>query len=444
MPHGVALLLAATSLLGPYEGPPAAAEVLTLNEAVAEALKRNRTIAHANLQVQRAEKDISAAKTRRFLNVDLEVLGGRTVDQIEVIFPQGAMGVFPATGPIPATDLPIRTETDFGAWINGTAAQPLTQLHRIGLGVKLQRLNRDIGKERVRAERANTVSLVRRLYHSILQLQGGVAVAEDQVAASKELVRVVTELLERKSALPSDKLDAQAALAHNEYKLLSVRNSLATQKERMNELLARDITRAFTVVAVPDSPLEVEVGALVTRALERRPEVKQAKLQVEQADTDRRFKRAEHIPDISLAFRYLTVVNVQLLPRNVAQVGLLLKWEPLDWGRRSKQVAEKTLQLEQARNFARQAEDQVRIDVASKVRTFQESRLLLAAARLGRESAQEKLRVTQQRYKEKAALLTEVLQAQATVGAASDQHDQALLAYWAARADLDRATGEDY
>jgi outer membrane protein TolC len=444
MPHGAALLLVASSLLVPAEGPPATVEVLTLEQAVSEALQRNRSIANATLQVQRAEKDISAAKTRRFLNVDLEVLGGRTVDQIEVLFPGGAMGVFPATGPIPAMDIPIRTETDFGAWINGTVAQPLTQLHRIGLGVKLQRLNRDIGKERLRAERANVVNLVRRLYHAILQAQAGVAVAEDQVAASKELLRVVTELLERRTALASDRLDAQAALVTHEYKLLSVRNALATHKERMNELLGHEVTRAFTVVAVPDTPVEAEIGPLVVRALERRPELKQAKLQVDQADVDRRFKKAEHIPDISLAFRYLTVVNVQLLPRNVAQVGLLLKWEPLDWGRRSKQVAEKTLQLQQARNVARQAEDQVRIDVASKVRTLQESRLLLEAGRLGRESAHEKLRVTQQRYKEKAALLTEVLQAQAAVGAASDQYDQALLAYWAARADLDRATGEDY
>ena len=372
------------------------------------------------------------------------MLGGRTVDQIEVIFPGGALGAYPATGPIPGMDIPIRTETDFGAWINGTVAQPLTQLYKVNLGVKAQRVNRDINKERLRGERAGIVNVVRRLYHAILQAQGAVAVGEEQVAASRELVRVVGDLLEKNAALPSDRLDAQTALASNEYKLLVARNALAGHKERMNEMLGREITRAFTVAAVPDSPVEAEIGPAVVRALERRPEVKQAKLAVDLADTDRKIKKAEHIPDISLAFRYLTVVNVQLLPRNVAQFGLLLKWEPLDWGRRSKQVAEKTLQVDQARNFARQAEDQVRMDVAAKVRALQEAKLLLEAARLGQQSATEKLRVTQQRHKEQAALLTEVLQAQASVGAARDQYEQAMLAYWAARADLQRATGEDY
>jgi outer membrane protein TolC len=458
MPHGALLLFAASSLVGPAErlvaktessaasqrtDTAATVEVLTLEQALSEAVARNRQVANATLQVQRSEKDISAAKTYRYPHAELEVLGGRTVDQIEVIFPGGALGTYPATGPIPGMEIPIRTETDFGAWINGTVAQPLTQLYKVNLGVKAQRVNRDINKERLRAERAAIVNVVRRLYHAILQAQGAVAVGEEQVAASRELVRVVGDLLEKNAALPSDRLDAQTALASNEYKLLVARNALAGHKERMNEMLGREITRAFAVAAVPDSPVEAEIGPAVVRALERRPEVKQAKLAVDLADTDRKIKKAEHIPDISLAFRYLTVFNVQLLPRNVAQFGLLLKWEPLDWGRRSKQVAEKALQVDQARNFARQAEDQVRMDVAAKVRALQEAKLLLEAARLGQQSATEKLRVTQQRHKEQAALLTEVLQAQASVGAARDQYEQAMLAYWAARADLQRATGED-
>jgi outer membrane protein len=441
MPHVAALLFAASSLFGPQDRPAARAtdaaaatvDVLTLEQALSEAVARNRQIANATLQVQRSEKDISAAKTYRYPHAELEV-----------IFPGGALGSYPATGPIPGMDIPIRTETDFGAWINGTVAQPLTQLYKVNLGVKAQRVNRDINKERLRAERAGIVNVVRRLYHAILQAQGAVAVGEEQVAASRELVRVVGDLLEKNAALPSDRLDAQTALASNEYKLLVARNALAGHQERMNEMLGREITRGFAVAAVPDSPVEAEIGPAVARALERRPEVKQAKLAVDLADTDRKIKKAEHIPDISLAFRYLTVVNVQLLPRNIAQFGLLLKWEPLDWGRRSKQVAEKTLQVDQARNFARQAEDQVRMDVAAKVRALQEAKLLLEAARLGQQSATEKLRVTQQRHKEQAALLTEVLQAQASVGAARDQYEQAMLAYWAARADLQRATGEDY
>ncbi|HEX9186518.1 MAG TPA: TolC family protein, partial [Vicinamibacteria bacterium] len=116
--------------------------------------------------------------------------------------------------------------------------------------------------------------------------------------------------------------------------------------------------------------------AAVARALERRPGLRQVRLQVDRADADRRLKKADSIPDLSLAVTYFTFANVDLLPRNVAQVGLQLKWHPFDRGRRGKEVAEKTLQLEQARTGAREAEERVRIDVASRHRKLQEARLL--------------------------------------------------------------------
>ncbi|HEX9187231.1 MAG TPA: TolC family protein, partial [Vicinamibacteria bacterium] len=163
----------------------------------------------------------------------------------------------------------------------------------------------------------------------------------------------------------------------------------------------------------------------------------------DRADADRRLKKADSIPDLSLAVTYFTFANVDLLPRNVAQVGLQLKWQPFDWGRRGKEVAEKTLQLEQARTSAREAEERVRIDVASRHRKLQEARLLLQANRLARDSAREKLRVAKDRHQREAALLRDVLTAQSALGDAEAQHQQELLGLWMARADLERATGEE-
>jgi len=212
----------------------------------------------------------------------------------------------------------------------------------------------------------------------------------------------------------------------------------------MNDLLGRELTHDFTLTAIPEPSVEeVDLQAVVGRALDRRPDLKQARLQVDQADADRRLKKAEYIPELSLAFTYLTFTNVQLLPRNVAQVGLQLKWQPFDFGR-GKELAEKTLQLEQARIGVRGTEYQVRIDVANRFRKLQETRLLLEANRLARESAQEKLRVATEKYKAEAALLKDTLQAQASLSEANAQYDQALLSFWTARADLDRALGEDH
>ena len=440
----LAFLLAAFPPLASGQEPPPVAEVLTLDQAVALAVKNNRSIQSAALQVRRSEEKVGAAKADRLPVLSFQALAGRVVTPIRLTFPEGAFGTFPATGPIPAEDTVVEAPKATSAFLMATLAQPLSQLYKIGLGVRVNELSRAIDREKLREERAAVVSDVKRLYYALVQNQSALQAAEDQVWTYKELERVVGEYVAREAALPSDHLDVKAQLAAQQYKALSLRNALATQKEQMNDLLGLELTHDFTLTAIPEpSAEEADLQAAVGRALDRRPDLKQARLQVDQADADRRLKKAEYIPELSLAFTYLTFTNVQLLPRNVAQVGLQLKWQPFDVGR-GKELAEKTLQLEQARIGVRGAEYQVRIDVANRFRKLQEARLLVEANRLARESAQEKLRVATEKYKVEAALLKDTLQAQASLSEANAQYDQALLSFWTARADLDRALGEDH
>ena len=440
----LAFLLAAFPPLASGQEPPPVAEVLTLDQAVALAVKNNRSIQSAALQVRRSEEKVGAAKADRLPVLSFQALAGRVVTPIRLTFPEGAFGTFPATGPIPAEDTVVEAPKATSAFLMATLAQPLSQLYKIGLGVRVNELSRAIDREKLREERAAVVSDVKRLYYALVQNQSAFQAAEDQVWTYKELERVVGEYASREAALPSDHLDVKAQLAAQQYKALSLRNALATQKEQMNDLLGLELTHDFTLTAIPEpSAEEADLQAAVGRALDRRPDLKQARLQVDQADADRRLKKAEYIPELSLAFTYLTFTNVQLLPRNVAQVGLQLKWQPFDFSR-GKELAEKTLQLEQARIGVRGAEYQIRIDVANRFRKLQEARLLVEANRLARGSAQEKLRVATEKYKVEAALLKDTLQAQASLSEANAQYDQALLSFWTARADLDRALGEDH
>jgi len=81
--------------------------------------------------------------------------------------------------------------------------------------------------------------------------------------------------------------------------------------------------------------------------------------------------------------------------------------------------------------------------VTHNFRKLHEARLQLKAARLGVESAQEKLRVTTSRHSVEAALLKDVLEAQASSSAASMQYDRALAVFWTAKADFRSALGEE-
>jgi len=141
--------------------------------------------------------------------------------------------------------------------------------------------------------------------------------------------------------------------------------------------------------------------------------------------------------------RYQGLNNVRVLPENVATAGFYLAWEPFDWGRRRNNVAEKAKTVEQARNGARETESQIAVEVGAKYRKLQEAALLLKAARTGHEAATEQFRVTNHKYKEQAALIKDLLQAQARSTETEFQYEQALSSYWGSLAELRRAMGDE-
>ena len=154
-------------------------------------------------------------------------------------------------------------------------------------------------------------------------------------------------------------------------------------------------------------------------------------------------KKAEYIPNLSASFNYVSPLNYGTpIPANIASVGFILDWEPFDWGRKKHETAEKSRTVEQTELALREVENQVAIEVNMKFRKLQETRQLLAVARLGREATQEKLRVITNRYQQESALLKDVLQAQAGLADINNQYSQAVLAFWTAKADFEKALGE--
>jgi multidrug efflux system membrane fusion protein len=154
------------------------------------------------------------------------------------------------------------------------------------------------------------------------------------------------------------------------------------------------------------------LGAAYARALERRRSFQKAKRQVELADTDRRIRRPNS-PDLNWCVSYDSFFNQQLLPSNLAQVGLQLKWEPFDWGRKKRELASKTLAIEQAQLVARDQKNRVLTEVSRAFRQVQEARALVAVRRISHEGAQERVRVTLLRAAQQAVLAKDVLSAQA-------------------------------
>ena len=131
------------------------------------------------------------------------------------------------------------------------------------------------------------------------------------------------------------------------------------------------------------------------------------------------------------------------MPRNIAFVGLQLSWEYYDLGRKSNEMAAKRKSIEQAKTSSSDLQSRVLLEVNSAHRKLQESRAALRVSQLAQETQREMLRVTLNKYKDQAALLKDVLQVQASSADANNHYQQAVLSLWTARAEFEKAIGEE-
>jgi len=285
---------------------------------------------------------------------------------------------------------------------------------------------------------------VKQAYYAVLQSESELEATEANVKQYQELDRVVLQRVSQQAALKSDSLDVKAKYANENYKLLQLRNTLDSRKEYLNHLLGRDIRTDFETEKIPVASFEeVDLRLAQSRALEQRPEVKQAELSMRQAEYDRRMAKADYIPDVGIAFNYASNFNVDVLPRNMTSIGFELKWEPWDWGRRKDVVNQKKVVETQAQTQLQEARSQVLIDVNTRFRKLEESRMLISVAQAEREATEQRLREVTNKYAQQSLLLSDVLHQQAAAASASDDYQQALLGFWSAKSEFEKSLGED-
>ncbi|MEQ9619601.1 MAG: TolC family protein [Deltaproteobacteria bacterium] len=419
-------------------------EILTLEEALDIAFRDNKNIDNALLEVEKAGDAIKAARTRLFPEFDFSLYELYHLTEEAFTFQKGVFGDFAGIGPIPAETVKIRTAPDFTTFLTATVGQPISHLYEISLLVRQREVQKELSGEDLRFRRQEVADRVKKEYYNILKSQSSLEAVQEKIVFLKELYILVNRYVEVERALESESLEVKARLGRAEYDEFKLRNELATEKERLNNLMGRDIETPFAVTPVPSAePIVIDIENAEELALFQRPEVRAAKLGIEFAENEVRLKKSKYIPEIGVEFQYTANPDIELLPENIATIGLFAKWDVFDWGRKQKEIAEKKRGVLQARNELDEAESTVLIDVNSKIRKLEEAAVLINVTEMEQAAARERLRVEMNKYREGSALLQGVLEAESSLEEKNSAYQKAVLGYWTARAELEKAMGEE-
>jgi outer membrane protein len=424
------------------QGEPA--KILTLEEAVSLARSHNRELKEAGIEIHKQKEALSEAKTQFYPRFDTYLLTSELLNPLDFTIPAGTFGTFPATGPIPAKESTIHTPARPVAITSVTATQPLTPLLRIDLSIKEQKLGVDLSQQTYFEREQGLVDEVRRSYYAILQSQSELESQRALLAYLEELQQLTGRRLQQEAVLKADSLRIAAQRSKACYQLTVIEDALADQKETLNRLLGRELQTEFTVEMVPASlPEESNLEEARKTANEMRPEVKAETIKKEKAALETKIEKTRYIPDISVQANYAATSNISFLPQSVGAVGVLLTWQPWHWGQKRHNIAQKLDAEKQAQLSIESVREQVVQEVDSTFRRLREARELLNAAQAERDAEAEKLRNEMDAYSHQTILLSDLLQQQSAVASAEDQYRQGLLGFWRARADFERALGEE-
>jgi len=432
-------------VLGTWACPAVAedAPLLTLEEALHLARAQNYQMKNAGLQIDVVEEQKKAVAAKRYPQLSAEIRGVRNFVDSEYTFEEGSLGTV-AGSPVPSSDVSIDTAKGFTTHYSLTATQPLLQLYEINLNVDKLETEKEIARQQSRQTEQSLALQVKQLYYHILSSESAIEAAKASVQFNEELVKILRDNVAAKTELEYQLLNGEAQLASARHTLMSDSNDLLTAKQQLNILLGRDISTPFRVSSTGAAPqLVYDPSVAADLAVANRPETEAARLQVKAAETDLEIQKTGYLPDVNLVASYGRTEQTRLIPDESLYVGIFAKWDFFTWGANESKVSGSRLALSQAQNSLRGNEDQVRAEVSQNIRNLELARALVPVTEMAKKAAEEALRVSFNQYKERAILLSDLLNAQAELEEANDNYHQALLGVWNASAALEQSLGAE-
>ena len=417
---------------------------LTLPQAIDLALKQNRSLKLARLAVVDSEQKKKIARAHYFPRIDNESTAFHVTEIQQLVIPEGALGVDPKIGPIPAKTAVIGQGT-FTAYTSGTGlSQPLLQMFKIHQ--ENRAATADINSAKIQVDQAeDDIALkVRQLYYGILIAQLNQVTAKEEADAAQVKFQESTSLVEKGSALEAVALESHAALLGAKQTVLTQNLQIRDLSFELNDLLGLPLNTQLKLredppAAAASIPARDEC---VRTAREKSPEIRAAQQAVEKAKAGLAATKDKYIPDLNAFARYSYQSGIPFLVHNFGTFGFTFTYELFDGGRRNAEIGESRTTLSKAELNLAKVEEEVTVQVETAYDRVEQIQGLVTVAEELLKVRVEAARVADRQFEQNKVLASVPAEAAAKASSAKASLLEANLGLSLAQGELKRAMGE--
>ena len=348
--------------------------------------------------------------------------------------------------------IPNGTELTAGTQNNYNWAIEATQPLFAGGGILANYQANSIGEDAAHLEETakyqDVVQEVKVAYFNILRAQR----IQDAAQQSVEMLsahRDVAENYFKVGMIPkNDLLHAEVELANGKQAVVRAKNAVELTKSSFNTVLKRKIFTPVTVVDIlAYHPLNQSFEECLNVTQQARPELKISSLKASQAGKLVRIAQSDYFPTLGLVGNYSrfgdnpSVSGSDFKDSESWYVMAVASWNFWEWGKTKFRVDASKAKESQAIEASKELSDQITLEIKNAYLILQETESQIVVWQKVIEQAEENFRISEERYKERVATSTEVLDAQTLLTKAKSEYANALGDYNVNYAKLQRAMG---
>jgi outer membrane protein len=295
-------------------------------------------------------------------------------------------------------------------------------------------------QEDVELQRQLVTQTVKESFTNINFAQRLIRVQEQAVERANLNLRSARGFFEVGTRPKSDVARAEVDVANARVDLIRAQNAERLARVALNTAMG---IPADTPTVVQDNlvyqPLMIDRTQLIGRALAQRPEYKQVRLRVTEAEARARRAFRDFFPDITGTGFY---GSTRFDMNEIWEVAVQLSWTLFDGGNRIARFRESKVNVEAAQSRVKASELDISREVEQAYITVSESSERIQAAQVAVASAQENFRLAQGRLDAGVGTILELTDAQLALTQAQNTEAQALADYRIAVVRLERALGQ--